>query len=116
MAQLTGYLCDVCEKFSVDRQGWLKVQTAADRDAKGFDICSNTCLIKLGQRRRAEMNEKPTRQRHFVTGEFKNEVMKYYTDHTAGETADKFGISTNMVYKYATDLGISKNERSATSS
>lgn len=55
MTQITGYECDVCKKFSTNRDRWMKLQPYADQDNKGFDICSNTCLVKLARIRKTEM-------------------------------------------------------------
>jgi molecular chaperone DnaK (HSP70) len=111
MAQLTGYLCDVCEKFSIDRNGWLKVSSTADKDAKGFDICSNSCLIKLGQRRKTEMGETQNRIRNSkgrTPSHVIDEAVEYSLDHTVQETATKFNVPTSTVHQWRHSRGVTE--------
>ena len=52
MTAVTGSICDVCKAFTIERDGWLKVQPYAEATGdKCLDVCSNNCLIKLGRER-----------------------------------------------------------------
>lgn len=55
MTAVNGCKCDECGKISEDIDQWMKLIPRADKDGKGFDICSNTCLIRKARKRKQEM-------------------------------------------------------------
>ena len=50
MAQATGYICDVCEAFTVRKPtDWFVLST--ENGAGKLDICTNRCLLNLARDR-----------------------------------------------------------------
>ena len=50
MAQMTGYVCDVCERFALKKENWIAL-TGGPNTQGSIDICSNKCLVKIARLR-----------------------------------------------------------------
>lgn len=110
MAQLTGYVCDICSTFSLTRDGWLKVSTFTEnRTDAGIDVCSNRCLSALAKERIAAngggIGVGKSRRTHSDT--YKAEVVALCKEegHTVTSVARDLGLSQSMVWKWVRAAG-----------
>lgn len=107
MAQITGYICDVCGVFATNRDRWMKVVPYADnRHAEaGFDVCSNKCLVSLAKRRMEELGEteivapEGKRTRRQYSDEYKKEIAETVLSGvaTVTEVAKTEGLHRGLV-------------------
>jgi Transposase len=115
MAQMTGYVCDVCSIFSLSRDKWLKLTSFTDNRVSdtGFDICSNKCLVKIARTRLSENagangipGERSTRPRREHSTEFKADVVAMVEsgEYTAHAAARKFNLSPSLVRNWCSQF------------
>lgn len=91
MAQVTGYVCDVCKNYTEDKSRWLHLTANASAPGdKGWDICSNKCLVNLA-RERMEASGEASGRKSF-TDEQKLEVVLYAEEHGYKAAGERFGI------------------------
>lgn len=102
MGQVTGYICDVCDRFAVQRDEWLKISSYADKDAAHIDVCSADCLVRLGQERGGNVN-KP--KRNHASDERILAVLAEAEATTPRQAANKFGLSEGTVYRWIRRYG-----------
>lgn len=100
MADVTGKICDVCDRFAVTKEGWMKLQPLADKDAKGFDICSNRCLLKLAKERAKESGESVPRGPGTFTDQFKMQVVEHAMATTPTQAAVQHGVDVRNVRRW----------------
>lgn len=65
MAQMSGYICDVCEKFTLKMDAWMQLSGGPNTSGK-IDICSNKCLVKIARQRleaEKDLNGEPKKVR-----------------------------------------------------
>jgi hypothetical protein len=102
MAQITGYVCDICHQFSLNRDSWLKVSSYADKDAAHIDVCGNKCLSKLAKERAEAAGEtlSKQRERRIHSVDHKVEVVESALEHGVGVTAKKFDLSASLIRRW----------------
>lgn len=102
MATVSGKVCDQCEKFGTDLEGWLRLIPENGKDIgptreSGFDLCSDKCLLKLAKARNGQSEgqrgKRPSEQ-------FKREVVRYSNNASMSATAQHFGISYHSVERW----------------
>lgn len=79
MTAITGYKCDICGSFGLERKGWMKLEIHETRpNDPGFqDICSNRCLANLAVARLRDIDGE-----EFIEGERKERRRRVYSDET----------------------------------
>lgn len=104
MAQITGYVCDVCETFSLKRDGWLKVTPYVQGDnpgSGGIDVCSNRCLIRLGKERDGQEPKPPRQPRPGrYSEELRLEILAYADDTSIPTAAAKYNLPPSTIYRW----------------
>lgn len=116
MSQIVGHLCDVCERFSVTRDGWLKVSSYADKNNAGIDVCGNDCLISLGKQRKQsglgdlipDVTSAPAKKkrRSGYSEDVILEVLAYAQKHSVTHAQERFGIPYSTIYNWSNKYGI----------
>lgn len=113
MAQMTGYVCDICSTFTTNRDRWLKVSSFTDNRVTdtGWDICSNKCLVNLGRTRLSEGagangGTKPPKSRRNHSDEFKAEIAGYINNdkRKVYEVGRAYNLSPSLVRRWADDF------------
>lgn len=108
MAQVTGIVCDVCERFSVQKDGWMRLSVLAG-ESGGIDVCSNNCLLKLARQRRDESDDKRDHvKRQSTSGKFsdeqKYEIVQVALDTSVHQAAEKYGVPWQAVARWKSDI------------
>lgn len=108
MAQVTGFVCDICKTYTEDKSTWLRLNTNATTPGErgsGWDICSNRCLIKLGRdRAQADGPPKSVRTRRSYEPEFRREVGEHALNTSPREAAEKYDVDIKNVYRWAEEV------------
>ena len=114
MAQMTGYVCDVCEKFALKKENWIAL-TGGPNTQGSIDICSNRCLVKIARLRldaEKEMqatdptngNKAPYNRNTKFTDDQKLEIVAEAMEHGVKATAEAHGLHWQAVARWKSEF------------
>lgn len=104
MAQITGYLCDICEGFSLNRDGWVKVVPYTDGTTAAannqIDVCSANCLVRLGIDRGGSRAKVPAKTRRPWSDDERREIVAFANANSVKAAVEKYSVDQSLIHRW----------------